>query len=138
MLDKWFNTDYGFDPACGGTDICEYFGWPLMEILNDSTGDWIPLHGTISESESVTSNNRYRTSSIKTISPLDNAPEVEHAGEASTKTEITTAVQTRDLSSSHGARVFIVMVFVISVILLYFVVQTYRTEVKEHWYYATT
>ena len=32
------NTDYGFDPAHGGADVCKYFGWPLMEILNDSTG----------------------------------------------------------------------------------------------------
>ncbi|PBL04556.1 hypothetical protein ARMGADRAFT_57233 [Armillaria gallica] len=32
------NTDYGFDPTCGGADVCEYFGWPLMEILDVSTG----------------------------------------------------------------------------------------------------
>ncbi|KAK0458052.1 uncharacterized protein EV420DRAFT_410862 [Desarmillaria tabescens] len=32
------NADYGFDPARGGADVCEYFGWPLMEILDDSTG----------------------------------------------------------------------------------------------------
>ena len=32
------NTDYGFDPACGGADVCEYFGWPLMEIRDISTG----------------------------------------------------------------------------------------------------
>ncbi len=32
------NTYYGFDPAHGGVDICEYFGWPFMEILNVSTG----------------------------------------------------------------------------------------------------
>ncbi len=32
------NAYYGFDPACGGTDICKYFGWPFMEILDVSTG----------------------------------------------------------------------------------------------------
>ncbi len=87
--------------------------------------DWMPLHGTVSESASVTSCDRYQTSSVKTVSPLDNAPEVERAGEASTKTEIVTAVQARDLKMSHGPWVFIVMFIVISVILLYF-----RTEAQ--------
>ncbi len=32
------NADYGFDPTRGGADVCEYFGWPLMEILDVSTG----------------------------------------------------------------------------------------------------
>ncbi|KAK0471994.1 hypothetical protein IW261DRAFT_1571241 [Armillaria novae-zelandiae] len=118
-------ADYKFDPGHGGADICEYFGWPLMEVLDVSTGDWIPLHGTVSESASVTSNSRYQTSSLEIMSPLDNALEGEHAGEASTKTEIASAMQTRDLKSSHGLRVFLVMFILISVILLYFVVQTY-------------
>ncbi|KAK0444181.1 hypothetical protein EV421DRAFT_1945496 [Armillaria borealis] len=119
------NADYGFDPACGGTDICKYFGWPLMEILNDSTGDWIPLHGTVSESASVMSDGRYQTLSEVTISPLENAPEGEHAGKASTTTGIATAAQTIDQKLKHGSQAFIIMFIVISAILLSFVVQTY-------------
>ncbi|KAK0214198.1 hypothetical protein IW262DRAFT_1516403 [Armillaria fumosa] len=98
------NANYKFDPGHGGTDICQYFGWPLMEIPDVSTGDWIPLHGSISESASITSNNTYQTSSVTIVSPLDNVREVEHAGEASTKTEIASAMQTRDLNRAmvHG------------------------------------
>ncbi|KAK0193262.1 hypothetical protein F5146DRAFT_1133929 [Armillaria mellea] len=36
------NANYGFDPGRGGADVCEYFGWPLMEIWDISTGDWAP------------------------------------------------------------------------------------------------
>ncbi|KAK0471985.1 hypothetical protein IW261DRAFT_820683 [Armillaria novae-zelandiae] len=126
------NADYTFDTARGGADVCEYFGRPLMEILDVSTGDWMPLHGTVPESASVTSNNRYRTSSIKIVSPLDNASEVEHAGEASTKAKFTSAAQMRNLELSHGPWMFIVMFIVISVTLLHF-----STEVKERGrYYA--
>ncbi len=32
------NAEHGFDPARNGADVCEYFGWPLVEILNSSTG----------------------------------------------------------------------------------------------------
>ncbi len=32
------NAEHGFDPACDGVDVCEYFGWPLLEILDPSTG----------------------------------------------------------------------------------------------------
>ncbi len=32
------NTEYGFDPAREGADVCECFGWPLLEILDSSTG----------------------------------------------------------------------------------------------------
>ncbi|KAK0193252.1 hypothetical protein F5146DRAFT_997868 [Armillaria mellea] len=125
------NANYGFDPARGGADVCEYFGWPLMEIRDISTGGrkicvcyWMPLHGTVvSEETSVISGDRYRTSSKSTESPLDNAVEVQHAGKASTKTGIANAVQINDVKSSYGPWVFIVMLIVISVILLYFVVQ---------------
>ncbi|KAK0479214.1 hypothetical protein IW261DRAFT_167783 [Armillaria novae-zelandiae] len=117
------HADYKFDPVRGGADICEYFGWPFMEILDVSTGDWMPLHGTVSESASVTSNNRCRTSGVKIVSPLNNALEVDHAGEASIKTEIASAMQTKDLKSSHGLWIFIVMSIVISVILLYFSIE---------------
>lgn len=118
------NANYGFDPAQGGADVCKYFGWPLMEILDD-TGDWIPLHGTVSESASVMSDSRYRTSSEATVSSLENTPEGEHAGEASTMTEIATAAQTIDQKLKHSSQAFIVMFIVISAILLSFIVQTY-------------
>ncbi len=32
------NAEHGFDPARDGTDVCEYFGWPLLEICDSSTG----------------------------------------------------------------------------------------------------
>ncbi len=32
------NTNYGFDLTHGGVDVCKYFRWPLMEILDISTG----------------------------------------------------------------------------------------------------
>ncbi len=32
------NAKHGFDPARDGADVCEYFGWPLLEILDPSTG----------------------------------------------------------------------------------------------------
>ncbi|KAK0458001.1 uncharacterized protein EV420DRAFT_1643352 [Desarmillaria tabescens] len=82
------NTNYGFDPACGGADVCEYFGWPFVEILNISTGDWMPLHDNASESTSVILDNGHRTLSQKTTSPSGNALEGGHIDEASTETEI--------------------------------------------------
>ncbi|PBK71127.1 hypothetical protein ARMSODRAFT_973602 [Armillaria solidipes] len=42
------NAEHGFDPACNGADVCEYFGWPLLEILDPSTGEWV-LNGTTSQ-----------------------------------------------------------------------------------------
>ncbi|PBK81791.1 hypothetical protein ARMGADRAFT_774801 [Armillaria gallica] len=48
------NAEHGFDPARDGADVCDFFGWPLLEIRNSSTGEWI-LNGTISESASVIS-----------------------------------------------------------------------------------
>ncbi|KAK0193248.1 hypothetical protein F5146DRAFT_1133906 [Armillaria mellea] len=127
-----FNADYSFNPARGGADICEYFRWPLMEIRDICTGDWTPLYGTVaSESTSVISGDRDQTLSESTESPLDNALEVEHAGEASTKTGIANAVQIRDVKSSYGPWVFIVMLIMIGVILSYFVVQAwYRLYVS--------
>ncbi len=32
------NAEHGFDPACEGTDVCEHFGRPFLEILDNSTG----------------------------------------------------------------------------------------------------
>ncbi|PBL04626.1 hypothetical protein ARMGADRAFT_1071057 [Armillaria gallica] len=120
------NAEYGFDPTHGSTDVCKYFGWLLMEILDVSMEDWMPLHGTISKSALVISDDRDQTSSEMAISPLGNALEGEHAGKASAKTEITTTVvQTGDLKSRHGSWVFIVMFIAISAILLSFIVQTY-------------
>ncbi|PBL04480.1 hypothetical protein ARMGADRAFT_1158260 [Armillaria gallica] len=120
------NTYYGFDPAYGSADICEYFGWSFMEILNVSTGDWESIHGTIPGSVSVISDVRYQALGKKTIlSPMDNASEGEQTSEASTETEITFAVQRRDLKLSYVSWVYIVMFTVISFILLSFIVQTY-------------
>ncbi len=30
------NAEYGFDPAKEGTDVCERYGWPLLELFNTS------------------------------------------------------------------------------------------------------
>ncbi len=32
------NAEHGFDPVRDGADVCEYFGWPLLEIRDSSTG----------------------------------------------------------------------------------------------------
>ncbi len=32
------NAKHGFDPARDGAGVCEYFGWPLFEFLDPSTG----------------------------------------------------------------------------------------------------
>ncbi len=32
------NAEHGFDPARNGADVCEYFGWPLLEFYDSSTG----------------------------------------------------------------------------------------------------
>ncbi|KAK0458007.1 uncharacterized protein EV420DRAFT_1545911 [Desarmillaria tabescens] len=119
------NADYGFDPARGGADVCEYFGWPFVEILDVSTGDWMPLNDTVSELASVISDDGYCTLNDKTASSLGNALEGAHVGEASTETEIATAVQTRDLKSRLGSWVLIAMFIVICAILLSFSVHTY-------------
>ncbi|KAK0227496.1 hypothetical protein EDD85DRAFT_958111 [Armillaria nabsnona] len=42
------NAKHGFDPAHNGADVCEYYGWPLLEILDYSTGEWI-LNSTTSQ-----------------------------------------------------------------------------------------
>ncbi|KAK0494153.1 hypothetical protein EDD18DRAFT_1356101 [Armillaria luteobubalina] len=96
-----------------------------MEILDVSTGDWMPLHNNVSELASVTSNNGYRTSSARIVSPLDNAPEIERTGKASTTAEIVTAVQTTDQKLNHGSIVFIIMFILITGIPISFVIQTY-------------
>ncbi len=30
------HAQYGFDPARGGTDVCEHYGWPLLELFDTS------------------------------------------------------------------------------------------------------
>lgn len=30
------NAEYGFDPARGGADVCEYFGWRPLEVFDAS------------------------------------------------------------------------------------------------------
>ncbi|KAK0235544.1 hypothetical protein EDD85DRAFT_955100 [Armillaria nabsnona] len=44
------NVEHRFNPACDGADVCEYFGWPLLELLDPSTGEWI-LNGQILSQE---------------------------------------------------------------------------------------
>ncbi len=86
------------------------------------------LYDTISKSVSVTLDSRNQTLSELTVSPgspLENGPEREHAGEALIKIEIIAPVKMRDQESNHGWQVFIIMFIIISVILLYFVIQTY-------------
>ncbi|PBL04534.1 hypothetical protein ARMGADRAFT_1022931 [Armillaria gallica] len=99
------NANHGFDPVQGGADVCKYFGWPLMEILNGSTGGWMPLHDSVSESASVTSDNRNQTLSELTVSSLEIELEGEHAGKALTRIEITTPVPMRDQKLYHGLHV---------------------------------
>ncbi|PBK71087.1 hypothetical protein ARMSODRAFT_63121 [Armillaria solidipes] len=32
------NAEHGFDPAREGADVCNHFGWPLLELFDSSTG----------------------------------------------------------------------------------------------------
>ncbi|PBK71105.1 hypothetical protein ARMSODRAFT_1083362 [Armillaria solidipes] len=113
------NAEHGFDPACDGADVCEYFGWPLLEFYDSSTGEWIPNH-TVSQSSgpsSVTSDNTGPILSEE----HDSAPcgtdvatgcrvEKVQACEAPTKTETISVVQ-HDIST----RALIIMFIAIGV-----------------------
>ncbi|KAK0443637.1 hypothetical protein EV421DRAFT_1804982 [Armillaria borealis] len=109
------NAEHGFDPACEGADVCEYFGWPLLEILDSSTGEWI-LNGTISGSASVISDSPDQVLSEECDSASHDSDVVTgsieevQVGEAPTKTEVVAVVR-YDIS----ARVLIVVFIVIGI-----------------------
>ncbi|KAK0443640.1 hypothetical protein EV421DRAFT_2035459 [Armillaria borealis] len=104
------NAEHGFDPARDGADVCEYFGWPLVEILNSSTGEWI-LNGTISGSASVISDNPDQILSEECDSASGDTDVTrggteEAQAEAPTKTEIVPVVQ-HDISTRALIIIFI-------------------------------
>ncbi|KAK0227500.1 hypothetical protein EDD85DRAFT_958113 [Armillaria nabsnona] len=90
------NAKHGFDPAHDGADVCEYFGWPLLEIFDPFTGEWM-LNSTASQSSGPTSVTSDNTDPIlsqecdstprgKDVTTRSITEEVQ-AGEAPTKTE---------------------------------------------------
>ncbi|SJL12536.1 uncharacterized protein ARMOST_15964 [Armillaria ostoyae] len=107
------NAEHGFDPARDGADVCEYFGWPPLEIL-DSPNEWtlIDAASQSSESASVMSDNTGQTSSKEHDSELCGMDEAmgsiekEQAGEATTKTEII-SVMRYDISTRALIVIFI-------------------------------
>ncbi|PBK71091.1 hypothetical protein ARMSODRAFT_63365 [Armillaria solidipes] len=117
------NAEHGFDPARDGTDVCEYFGWPLFEFRDPSTGEWV-LNGTASQSSgpvSVISDNASPILSQEHDSAprgmdvaTGNIKEVQ-AGAAPTKTESISVVR-YDISTR--ALVIIFIAISIQVILL--------------------
>ncbi|SJL12463.1 uncharacterized protein ARMOST_15890 [Armillaria ostoyae] len=116
------NAEHGFDPARDGADVCEYFGWPLLEILDSSTGEWI-LNGTTSQSSGPASVIPDNTSPILSQAH-DSAPystdvatgSIQEAqAEVPTKTEIVPVVQ-HDISTR--ALIIIFIAISVQVILL--------------------
>ncbi|SJL12476.1 uncharacterized protein ARMOST_15903 [Armillaria ostoyae] len=122
------NAEHGFDPARDGADVCEYFGWPLLEILDPSTGEWI-LNGTTSQSSgpvSVISDN----SSPILSQEHDSAPrgtdvatgsiaEEVQAGETSAKTESVSIVW-YDISTRSLITIIFIAISVQFILLLSF------------------
>ncbi|KAK0186766.1 hypothetical protein F5146DRAFT_1143161 [Armillaria mellea] len=105
------NAEHGFDPACDGTDVCDYFGWPLLEILDPSTGEWV-LNGTTSQSSGTVSDNTGPVLSQEQDSAprgmdvaMGSIKEVQ-AGEAPTKTENVSVVR-HDISTRSLIIMFI-------------------------------
>ncbi|PBK71140.1 hypothetical protein ARMSODRAFT_1083378 [Armillaria solidipes] len=92
------NAEHGFDPAREGADVCEYFGWPLLEILDSPTGEWI-LNGTISGTTSVISDSPDQILSEECDSASHDSDMVTgsieevQVGEALTKTEVVAVVR---------------------------------------------
>ncbi|PBK81768.1 hypothetical protein ARMGADRAFT_1090999 [Armillaria gallica] len=108
------NAEHGFDPARDGTDVCEYFGWPLLEIHDSSTGEWIP-NGTVSQSSgpsSVTSDNtgpilgQEHDSAPCSMDVAAGSIEKMQGCEASIKTETISVVQ-HDISTRALIIIFI-------------------------------
>ncbi|KAK0227482.1 hypothetical protein EDD85DRAFT_975149 [Armillaria nabsnona] len=102
------HAEHGFDPVRDGADVCEYFGWPLLEILDPSTGDvkWY----NISVFGAFVSHIRQYTGTDVATGSIEEA----HA-EAPTKTEIVPVVQ-HDISTR--ALIIIFIVISVQVILL--------------------
>ncbi|PBK79197.1 hypothetical protein ARMGADRAFT_1093361 [Armillaria gallica] len=110
------NAEHGFDPARDGVDVCEYFGWPLLEILDPSTGEWM-LNGTASQSSgpmSVNTISSQEHDSARMDATTGSVEEVQ-AGEAPTKTESVSVVR-YDIST----RVLIVIFIIISIQVVQF------------------
>ncbi|KAK0227493.1 hypothetical protein EDD85DRAFT_975177 [Armillaria nabsnona] len=115
------NAEHGFDPARDGTDVCEYFGWPFIEFLDPSTGEWM-LISQSSEPVSVISDNtspilsQERNSAPRGMDVATGSiTEEVQAGEAPTKTESVSVVR-HDISTR--ALIIIFIAISIQIILL--------------------
>ncbi|SJL12469.1 uncharacterized protein ARMOST_15896 [Armillaria ostoyae] len=122
------NAEHGFDPARDGTDVCEYFGWPLLEILDPSTGEWV-LDGTTSQSSgpaSVISDNmpgqilsQEHDSAPRGTSMAMGSIEEVQAGEVPTKTESVSVVR-YDISTRSLITIIFIAISVQFTLLLSF------------------
>ncbi|KAK0458206.1 uncharacterized protein EV420DRAFT_1544157 [Desarmillaria tabescens] len=98
-----------------GADVCEYFGWLLLEILDSSTGEWM-LDGTVSEESSRPASvisdkrgqilNEEHNSAPRGTDVVTRSTEAAQAGKAPTKMEIVSAVQ-YDISTRTVIIIFI-------------------------------
>ncbi|SJL12483.1 uncharacterized protein ARMOST_15910 [Armillaria ostoyae] len=122
------NAEHGFDPARDGADVCEYFGWPLLEILDPSTGEWV-LNGTTSQSSGPASvildtmpgqilSQEHDSAPHGTDVATGSITEEVQAGEVPTKTESVSVVR-YDIST-RSLIIIIIAINVQVVLLLFF------------------
>ncbi|SJL18248.1 uncharacterized protein ARMOST_21828 [Armillaria ostoyae] len=134
------NAEYGFDPARGGTDVCERYGWPVLELFDTSKSmeceEWTTSNAVSESLEHQLTiilddvQQTLREEVLLAGSPqgdvmsmvLERIEEVD-ADQAATKTKITPAVQ-RNMHPKYS-ELLIVVVTAISTLLLTLIVQVY-------------
>ncbi|KAK0211630.1 hypothetical protein IW262DRAFT_1467630 [Armillaria fumosa] len=134
------NAEYGYDPARGGTDVCERYVWPILELYDTSESmeleEWT-TSDTVSESLepelTIISEGAQQTLCEEvplagspqgdvTYMSLERIEEVD-ADDGATKMKVTAAVQ-RNMYSIYSV-LLIVLITAISTLLLTLLVQVY-------------
>ncbi|PBK58736.1 hypothetical protein ARMSODRAFT_103083 [Armillaria solidipes] len=134
------NAEYGFDPARGGTDVCEHHGWPVLEIFDTSKSTELEecttsdaVSESLEPSSMIISDGARQT--LREEVPLAGSPQgdvtymtlerIEEvtAGEGATKTKITPAVQRN--RHPRYSELLIVVITAISTLLLTLILQVY-------------
>ncbi|PBK58723.1 hypothetical protein ARMSODRAFT_102459 [Armillaria solidipes] len=131
------HAECGFDPTKGGTDVCERYWWPLLELFDTSksmeleewtTGD--AVSESLEPASMIISDGARQT--LREEVPLAGSPQGDvtymgleriDADEAATKLKITAAVQ-RNMHPRYSV-LLIVVVTAISTLLLTLIVQVY-------------
>ncbi|PBK74616.1 hypothetical protein ARMSODRAFT_481285 [Armillaria solidipes] len=126
-----FNAEYGFNPTHKGTDICERYELPLLEIFNVSspmeesmTSDAVadPFAPTSIISDSACQALHEEVSPLQgndVDAAMETAEEV-HVDEVLTEVEITTVLQ-----QDRYSQLFVMICTAISTLVLSFIVQAY-------------